>query len=509
MVTHTEVLELHGAWRRSIWLRTIPIVIIGMVLVTTTSTTRAEDTYEIDLDEFELVWQRTEAPVANGDTQRSWLWGPEPRTAGMNERYLDSPGEERTVQYFDKGRMEVNHPDADPSDPWFVTSGLLTRELISGDIQIGDSAFLNTGEGARIHVAGDHLNPFPQYRHLAKVVDQGNPDRTGELADAVLTENGLEVDIGQPEDPQAEFAHHIVYRGPEGIDIGYNIPAAFWEYLNASGTIYDNNGGATSADPLFSWIFVMGFPIADAFWAEVPVGGVTQWVLIQPFERRVLTYTPANSPEWQVEMGNIGQHYRDWRSQYFPEAASPVDPAHFGLHSNGVWRYGNNVGVDEIWESAGTTESFIPGSTLFGRDEYKLSGFRTTYWSPAEDGLYLHGWDRRDGNRNLLDMVVYSPALHVMTREWENIELSTDTTAISMANDPEQRSIAFDMHSRQLVSTPAGLFQTWRVESSDFDDPGLSHMLGEVFWFETEIGVIQWIENDNSAWLLDSSVLSD
>ena len=36
-------------------------------------------------------------------------------------------------------------------------------------------------------------------------------------------------------------------------------------------------------------------------------------MLIQAFERRVLTYTPGNPAAFQVEMGNIGQHYYDWR----------------------------------------------------------------------------------------------------------------------------------------------------------------------------------------------------
>ena len=36
-------------------------------------------------------------------------------------------------------------------------------------------------------------------------------------------------------------------------------------------------------------------------------------MLIQAFERRVLTYNPANPPAFQVEMGNIGLHYYDWR----------------------------------------------------------------------------------------------------------------------------------------------------------------------------------------------------
>jgi hypothetical protein len=34
---------------------------------------------------------------------------------------------------------------------------------------------------------------------------------------------------------------------------------------------------------------------------------------VQLFERRVLTYTPTNPAAYQVEFGNIGQHYHRWR----------------------------------------------------------------------------------------------------------------------------------------------------------------------------------------------------
>jgi hypothetical protein len=53
--------------------------------------------------------------------------------------------------------------------------------------------------------------------------------------------------------------------------------------------------------------------VTEPYWARVPVGGQPKWVLIQAFERRVLTYTPDNTPEFRVEMGNIGLHYKTWR----------------------------------------------------------------------------------------------------------------------------------------------------------------------------------------------------
>jgi hypothetical protein len=501
---------LHARWAHPGWIRALPVALVAVMAATAITHVQAGESHEIEQDEFWLVWERTEAPVANRDTQRSWLWGPEPRTRSMSERYLDSPGEERTVQYFDKGRMEVNDPQADPSDPWFVTSGLLTRELISGEIQIGDDAFLDTDQGASIQVAGDHLNPFPQYRHLDDVVDHGNPDRTGERADKVLTPDGLDPGITPPDDPRAEFVEHFTYLGPDGHDVGYNIAEAFWSYLNAPGTVYDSNGNPTMANPLFSWIYVMGFPISDPLWAEVPVGGNIQWVLIQPFERRVLTYTPGNNPEWQVEMGNIGQHYRDWRSQYFPEAVTGGDPDFFGLRSQAFWRYGNVAGIDEVWEAAGTTESFVPGSTLYARNETGPNGSRTTYWSPGHDGLYLHGFDERDGNGDLVDMVVYSPALRVMDSSWLSQELTSHSTALSLSGTPESTRLVFEMHSRPIVVTPAGEFQTWRIDTTDFANASVSHGLGTRYWFEPGLGIVQWLVGEEySAWLVESSELDN
>src|SRR5690349_24814549 len=87
---------------------------------------------------FAQVWTRTDQLVVSGQAGRSWMWGPQPRTA-TQEQWLVGAGGQRLVQYFDKSRMEINDPQADPTDPFFVTNGLLTVELISGNMQIGPS----------------------------------------------------------------------------------------------------------------------------------------------------------------------------------------------------------------------------------------------------------------------------------------------------------------------------------------------------------------------------------
>ena len=72
------------------------------------------------------------------------------------------------------------------------------------------------------------------------------------------------------------------------------------------------------------WLAVTGYPITEPFWSKTPVtvAGQPRAVLIQLFERRTLTYTPANPTGFQVEMDNIGQHYYSWR--YGVNATDPV-----------------------------------------------------------------------------------------------------------------------------------------------------------------------------------------
>jgi len=61
------------------------------------------------------------------------------------------------------------------------------------------------------------------------------------------------------------------------------------------------------------WFYATGYPITEAYWTQVKLKDIYSDVLIQCFERRCLTYTPSNDPGWRVEMGNVGQHYYQWR----------------------------------------------------------------------------------------------------------------------------------------------------------------------------------------------------
>lgn len=54
--------------------------------------------------------------------------------------------------------MEVNDPAADPESIWYVTNGLLVREMITGQVQVGDDAF-EPREPSALNVAGDLDDP--------------------------------------------------------------------------------------------------------------------------------------------------------------------------------------------------------------------------------------------------------------------------------------------------------------------------------------------------------------
>jgi Tol biopolymer transport system component len=269
---------------------------------------------------FKRVWDRTDSLVASGQVSRTWFWGPEPRAAAQ-EQYVDAPGGTgtRLVQYFDKSRMEINNPDADQSNPFYVTNGLLTIELISGQMQVGDNSFVNR-YSANLPISGDiDDTQAPTYASFIVVSntrkgDHRQPDRRGQFATATINKAGQ---VGDDPTKASVSGTNITYYEPT---TGHNIPNVFWGFLNASGPISET-GQIVNKRLIDPWFYASGFPISDSYWTRVKIAGTMQDVMIQAFERRVLTYVPTNVPGFQVEMGNIGLHYYDWR---YKDAGKPT-----------------------------------------------------------------------------------------------------------------------------------------------------------------------------------------
>jgi len=269
-------------------------------------TARAADALDANMDK---VWKRTDLPVASGSASRTWLWGPKAFDI-RQEDYAEAPNSKRLVAYYDKARMEINNPGGDRSSQWFVTNGLLVKELISGQQQLGDDklvAYLP----AEVPVAGDLSDNFdtPTYAALfgLTTLKPGQNVAANRVGQAVTTT----VDRNGKTGEDLRFANQVKLAYFDA-NLGHNIADVFWNYFQQRGPVLDNDGVVRDGQ-VVDWTFAMGLPITEPFWSRVRVDGNDKDVLVQAFERRVLTYTPSNAPQWRVEMGNVGLHYYQWR----------------------------------------------------------------------------------------------------------------------------------------------------------------------------------------------------
>ncbi|MEO8285896.1 MAG: phosphate/phosphite/phosphonate ABC transporter substrate-binding protein [Chloroflexota bacterium] len=279
---------------------------------------------------FQKVWSRTDQPVADKQVVRSWYWGPTPGET-KTEKYAEGESGTRKVQYFDKSRMEINDPKGNKDDPFYVTNGLLTIELISGKVQVGKSSY-ETLYPANIPLASDTDDKnAPTYASFTLIANNplGNHpaiDATGKNVTQVVNKAGI---VSR----SANYDKYGVEYGFFNAETSHNVADKFWEFLNQSGPVLGADGKTTSAKLSDPWFYTTGYAISEPYWATVKIAGKQEDVLIQLFERRVLTYTPSQAPEWRVAMGNIGAHYYDWRykeagqSTLNNASVTPVKPA--------------------------------------------------------------------------------------------------------------------------------------------------------------------------------------
>jgi hypothetical protein len=234
----------------------------------------------------------------------------------MLEHYQEADGGQRTVQYFDKARMEEStKPNADFDSVWSVTTGLLAWELVTGKLQLGDTRF-EQHNPSHANVAGDPTDSnVPTYAVMGQHLDDP-PAIAGTVITATLDRFGNAGD-----DPT--LASHNVTAAEYAEQTRHTVASVFWAFMNSEGLIYEDGGFVTGK--LFqNPYYATGYPLTEAFWTTVRVGGVLKRVLVQVFERRVLTYTPDNPEGWKVEAGNIGQHYHHWRYTEIPNEVTPT-----------------------------------------------------------------------------------------------------------------------------------------------------------------------------------------
>ncbi len=241
---------------------------------------------------FLKQWQQGEAITPN-------FWGPLSLAKdGQQEPYKEASGGKRLVQYFDKGRMELTNG--------VVTNGLLATEIVKGQIQTGNATFQAQPSPA-IPIAGDSDNAGPTYAQLgnkAKTLFEAAPSQTGNSVQAAVSQSG---DISVSSTGRSDQATFVAFDDVTK----HNVPKAFADYRAHAN------------------LLTIGLALCEPFYAMVKVDGQPKQVMVQVFERRVLTYTSSNPDAFKVEMGNIGQHYYQWRyggTAPAPSASATVTP---------------------------------------------------------------------------------------------------------------------------------------------------------------------------------------
>lgn len=163
------------------------------------------------------------------------------------------------VQYFEKGRIEDH--SLETSDPrWQIMYGRLTVDMMESAPQIP--------------VSGSSIT----YGDLYAYTNARFAPPAGFTGGTIAVEGGVFV----PYDPQLQPVS------------GYIVPSYFWEYINR-----------TDLFPR-GWVSDVGLPLTNSFETTIVRDGVAETVMMQAFERTILTYNPYNAPEWQVERANIG-----------------------------------------------------------------------------------------------------------------------------------------------------------------------------------------------------------
>jgi Tol biopolymer transport system component len=380
-------------------------------------------------ESFMRTWSRTDLPVERGNISRTWMWGPEPFTGVLFEDYASAPDGRRQVKYFDKSRMEDNTFRTGSS--WEVTNGLLATELITGWLQVGDEEFVQL-DSANINIAGD-AGSGPTYAMLdglrwAEPIQTGAPITTRLHSNGRVSVNDGLATLGATGAVYVQETMHTV-------------ASPFWDFMNASGLVYED-GDFIEGRIFLNPFYATGYPITEAYWARVNVAGTPQDVLVQCFERRCLTYTSGNPVGWQVEAGNVGLHYYQWR--YGTDQLAPPGQIAF------VARTGEGFNTFDIFVmSASDSEpTNITNDPAFDTRPVWSPDARHILFTSDRDGGGIFVMDADGGNLRKIT----TADVQLATPTW-----SPDGRKIAFARDGDILTISLDGTNLQNLTNSAAL----------------------------------------------------
>ncbi|HEX2915391.1 MAG TPA: hypothetical protein VH186_31810 [Chloroflexia bacterium] len=469
---------------------------------------QAANSLKFDNPNFQKLWQYSDKIFSDGISEpRGYTWGPLSLAITREHyEYLDIEGTERQVQYFDKGRMELNE-NTGPGGR--VTAGLLLTELLSGKVQEGDNLFVQRLPAPN-QVAGDDNQSgrntiAPTYTSFARVAtlapgQNKAPDLTGQPLKESLDKDGKVSSLVTPPANQT-----VAYYEPV---TGHNVARIFADYQKSRGKVWD--GSKYTEGPPFGVqpLLVFGYPLTEPYWVKTEVNGSVREVLVQLFERRALTYTPSNPDPYKVEMGNIGQHYYQWRYKTTeplpPTLLRPVlntgsQPGHlsrrlsvviYAPDGKSIYSAAND-GFVRRWNAAS-------GEELAHYHTRDTAGIYTMALSP--DGKYLATttvrgfvvWDtaavkvvaavKLPGDSYLpVGNLVFSPDSRLLaysedstgTLKFWDLAASKEVHSIDIRNKDNSgekssisiRSMSYSPDGKYIATTGGGILQVWQVDN--------------------------------------------
>ncbi len=314
------------------------------------------------------------------------------------------------AQYFEKCRIE-DHRSAETNRTWQFMYGRLTAELI-------DAAPNHSVTGTPISYADVQRRTDPTFRH---------PFSAKDVLNLTMGQTPEQSGIMVPYDPQLRAAS------------GYIVPHYFWTYINEANLF---PGG---------WLHDIGLPMTDAFRTQAVKNGQTRDIVIQAFERTVLTYDLQNPAGWQVERGNIGADMVDMLglAPQPPSQNTPEATAGF------VRQFMHNVAADPASAETGWADflSQHAKSRYVGTGHVKGSG-----WIPRLLGMQNTPPDCMQNTANCTVQAGSFDATHGdVLVHWTWGSGSTSTRVFQMVNEggwkiddvtgtdvmPDKQSIAF------------------------------------------------------------------
>ncbi len=376
---------------------------------------------------FRAVWGRTDGPVAAKTATRTFLWGPGPLSGSVREPYAQSPDGTRLVQYFDKSRMEITNPAAAATDPFYVTNGLLVLELMTGRVQVGaDPKQTEQRDPATANAVGDPTDrDAPTYLTLARLRDL--PARAVGAATVERVARDGTVFAGGPGTPSGGVTAATLV--PE---TRHTVASVFWRFMTEPEAGADGTGNP---------FYATGYPLTEAYWATVRVGGTPREVLVQAFERRVLTYTPDNPEGFKVEAGNVGQHYYGWRYAAAARAETTATATVYVAPSTKI----GPITVEKLQTGRyNLAPGDLPMNFGFRFDGVVSNELLIRNTTDANYAVYLPQWQRLTGYRR------------TFTRSEPENQVSTVQTIVSVYRD-NRGALAHLNHDRERLRGAAGV----------------------------------------------------